>query len=119
MAEPIMPSQISNIKMDLQGLMKYAESKGKQVIELSDDEKAMFIKEKDDWWKNSKTYTHKKYFWIYYEKMIFFSVIFFEIWHTNSKSKYILLYKFLLIQVDNKYIAKTSTTWFIIYINKL
>ena len=48
MAEPIMPSQISNIKMDLQGLMKYAESKGKQVIELSDDEKAMFIKEKDD-----------------------------------------------------------------------
>lgn len=43
-----MPRVLDNIEMELQGLMRYAKDKGKQVIELSDDEKAMFVKEKDD-----------------------------------------------------------------------
>ena len=43
MSEPIMLSECSQIKMDLRGLMKYAKSKGKKVIELSDVERNQFI----------------------------------------------------------------------------
>jgi len=43
MPEPILLSQCPRIKLDLRGLMKYAKSKGKKVIDLTDDEKNLFI----------------------------------------------------------------------------
>ena len=42
--DPIMPSEIPQIKLDLRGLMTYAKSSGKKVSELLDEEKMMFIK---------------------------------------------------------------------------
>lgn len=44
MPEPILLSQCPNIKLDLRGLMQYAKEKGVKVIELTDSEKAEFIK---------------------------------------------------------------------------
>ena len=41
--EPILLSQIDK-KMDLRGLMKYAKEKGVKVVQLSQQEKAVFIK---------------------------------------------------------------------------
>lgn len=46
-SEPIMPSQLLQIKLDLKGLMTYAKKTGKKVIELSDAEKNMFIKNQE------------------------------------------------------------------------
>lgn len=45
MSEPINLSQIRTIKMDLRGLLRYADEKGVAVIELSESEKAPFIKQ--------------------------------------------------------------------------
>ena len=41
--EPILLSQCPQIKMDLRGMMKYAKSIGKKVVELTEDEKKQFI----------------------------------------------------------------------------
>ena len=41
--EPILLSQIQT-KMDLRGLMKYAKEKGKEVMELSEEERRSFIR---------------------------------------------------------------------------
>lgn len=41
--KPIMPSQIPNVKIDYIGLIKYANSVGKSVVELSDLEKDVYI----------------------------------------------------------------------------
>lgn len=40
--KPIMPSQILQTNLDLQGLMTYAASVGKKVVELTKDEKDCF-----------------------------------------------------------------------------
>ena len=42
------PIKLSDIKldMDLRGIMAYAKAQGKRVIDLSDEEKALFIREK-------------------------------------------------------------------------
>lgn len=45
MPEPILLSQSPKIKLDLRGLMQYAKKKGVKVIELTEKEKAMFVKE--------------------------------------------------------------------------
>ena len=42
--EPIMPSQLPQIAFDLRGMMEYAKSLGKKVVELSESEKQMFVK---------------------------------------------------------------------------
>lgn len=42
--KPIMPSQIPKVKIDYQGLIKYADTVGKSVIDLSDEEKNKFIR---------------------------------------------------------------------------
>lgn len=42
--EPIMPSQIPQINLDLKGLMTYAKKSGKKVINLTEAEKNRFIK---------------------------------------------------------------------------
>lgn len=41
--EPIMLSQCPQVKLDLRGMMKYAKSIGKKVVELTDEEKKRFI----------------------------------------------------------------------------
>jgi len=41
--KPIMPSQISNIKIDLKGLLAYAKSKNISPAQLSDAERNQFI----------------------------------------------------------------------------
>lgn len=41
--EPILLSQCPQIKLDLRGLMQYAQKKGVKVIDLTEDEKATFI----------------------------------------------------------------------------
>ena len=43
--DPILLSQCPKIKLDLRGLMQYAKEKGVKVIELTEKEKAAFIKE--------------------------------------------------------------------------
>ena len=43
MPEPILLSQCPQIKMDLRGLMEYAKRKGRKVIELTEEEKKLFI----------------------------------------------------------------------------
>ena len=43
--DPILLSQCKKIKLDLRGLMQYAKEKGVKVIELTEKEKAAFIKE--------------------------------------------------------------------------
>ncbi len=45
MSDPILLSQCPKIRLDLRGLMQYAEDKGVKVIELTEKEKAAFIKE--------------------------------------------------------------------------
>ena len=45
MPEPILLSQCPKVKLDLRGLMQYAKEKGVKVIELTEKEKASFIKE--------------------------------------------------------------------------
>ena len=45
MPEPILLSQFPKVKLDLRGLMQYAKEKGVKVIELTEKEKAAFIKE--------------------------------------------------------------------------
>ena len=45
MPEPILLSQCPKINLDLRGLMQYAKAKGMKVIELTDKEKAAFIRE--------------------------------------------------------------------------
>lgn len=42
--EPIMPSQVPKINLDLRGLMTYAKSVGKKVVDLTEKEKNMFLK---------------------------------------------------------------------------
>lgn len=41
--EPILLSQCPKIKMDLRGMMKYAKSQGKKVVELTEKEKQLFM----------------------------------------------------------------------------
>lgn len=43
--EPILLSQCPKIKLDLRRLMQHAKEKGGKVIELTEKEKAAFIKE--------------------------------------------------------------------------
>lgn len=45
MPDPILLSQCPKLRLDLKGLMQYAKEKGVKVIELSEKEKAAFIKE--------------------------------------------------------------------------
>lgn len=42
--EPIMPSRIPQTNLDLRGLMSYAKQMGKKVVELTEAEKKMFIR---------------------------------------------------------------------------
>lgn len=44
MPDPILLSQCPKVKLDLRGLMQYAKEKGVKVIELTEKEKAAFIK---------------------------------------------------------------------------
>lgn len=43
MPDPIMPSQLPKIKMDLVGMSNYAKEKGVSLHELSNQEKKRFI----------------------------------------------------------------------------
>lgn len=43
MAEPILPSQLPKIKMNLAGLSRYAKEKGISLYDLTEDEKEKFI----------------------------------------------------------------------------
>lgn len=45
MPEPILLSQSPKIELDLRGLMQYAKKKGVKVIELTEREKVLFVKE--------------------------------------------------------------------------
>ena len=42
-SDPILHSQCPQIKLDLRGMMKYAKSNRKKVMELTEDEKKLFI----------------------------------------------------------------------------
>ena len=44
MQGPILLSQCPDIKLDLRGLIKYAKKKGVKVIDLTEGEKASFVK---------------------------------------------------------------------------
>ena len=41
--DPILLSQHQQVKMDLPGLMKYAKEQGKEVTDLTEEEKKQFI----------------------------------------------------------------------------
>lgn len=43
---PISMSQYSQVKLDLKGIMTYAKSQGKKVVDLTEEEKSLFIREK-------------------------------------------------------------------------
>lgn len=43
MQNPIMPSQLPKIKMDLAGLSRYAKEKGVSLYQLTEDEKNKYI----------------------------------------------------------------------------
>lgn len=45
MPDPILLSQCPNVRLDLRGLMQYAKERGVKVIELTEKEKAAFIKD--------------------------------------------------------------------------
>ena len=45
MPETILLSQCPKVRLDLRGLMQYAKEKGVKVLELTEKEKAAFIKE--------------------------------------------------------------------------
>lgn len=45
MPEPVLLSHCPQIKLDLRGLMEYAQEKGVRVIELTEKENAAFIRE--------------------------------------------------------------------------
>jgi len=42
--DPITLSQCPQMKLDLRGMMKYAKSIGKKVVELTEEEKSVFIR---------------------------------------------------------------------------
>lgn len=42
--EPVMPSQIPQVNLDLKGLMTYAKETGRKVINLTEAEKKRFVK---------------------------------------------------------------------------
>jgi hypothetical protein len=42
-SDPVLLSQCPDIKMDLPGLMKYAKEQGKEVTDLTEEEKKQFI----------------------------------------------------------------------------
>lgn len=42
--DPVMPSQIPQMNLDLRGLMTYSKNMGKKVANLTDAEKKMFLK---------------------------------------------------------------------------
>lgn len=42
--DPILLSQCPKLKLDLRGLMLYARNKGVKVVDLTEEEKAVFIK---------------------------------------------------------------------------
>lgn len=43
MEQPVLPSQLPKVKMDLAGLSRYAKEKGVTLYELSEEEKRRFI----------------------------------------------------------------------------
>lgn len=43
MPEPIMPSQLPKVKMDINEIVQYARSKGKKVAEMTEEELEKFI----------------------------------------------------------------------------
>lgn len=43
MQQPVLPSQLPRVKMDLAGLSRYAKAKGVSLSELTDQEKSKFI----------------------------------------------------------------------------
>lgn len=43
MMEPVLPSQLPKIKMDLAGLSRYAKEKGIPLSEVSNEEKRRFV----------------------------------------------------------------------------
>lgn len=45
--EPIRLKDSPEINLDMREIMNYAEQQGKKIIELSEEEKAMFIKKKN------------------------------------------------------------------------
>lgn len=45
MSDPVLLSQCPKVRLDLKGLMQYAKEKGVKVIDLTEKEKATFIKE--------------------------------------------------------------------------
>lgn len=45
MPQPITPSQLPKVKIDMDGIVKYAKEKGKEVTQLSEEEKSRFISE--------------------------------------------------------------------------
>ena len=45
MPDPVVLSQCPKINLDLRGLMQYAKEKGVKVIELTEKEKAAFIRQ--------------------------------------------------------------------------
>ena len=47
MSGPIRLKDRPEINLDMRGIMNYAEQQDKKVIELSEEEKAMFTKEKN------------------------------------------------------------------------
>ena len=42
-SQPIMPSELPDVRIDYDGLVNYAKQKGVRVIELSDNEKNRFV----------------------------------------------------------------------------
>lgn len=43
MSQPVLPSQLPNVKMDLAELSRYAKEKGVSLYELTEEEKNKFI----------------------------------------------------------------------------
>ena len=45
MSDPVLLSQCPKVRLDLRGLMRYAKEKGVKVTDLTEKEKAVFIKD--------------------------------------------------------------------------